>query len=283
VRHQERLPGFTEELDELAVVARADVRQPRVRRVDVGPDRGVQQLPERSLVQRHQLPGVPAAVQRHHARRRQRAPPQYVRQDGGALHALHHQGDDRRQFVFAQRVAERARPQHVVDGRVRVLVVAEVQVRHGQRGQFVRPHGVTAVLHVARDCKQLGVVHARGGGVQDNLIGRFEGNVVLLAEREGREGAVLGVLHGALQGQGAGRVGQVLLLVAVQTQADDGAVGHHGARHDAGGFGRGEEGEPALHDAVQREHTWTEREKIIGVSLRFISCRWKAFLRILEK
>lgn len=42
VRHEKRLSGFTEELDELAVVARADVRQPRVRRVDVGPDRGVQ-------------------------------------------------------------------------------------------------------------------------------------------------------------------------------------------------------------------------------------------------
>lgn len=41
-RHQKRLSGFTEELDELAVVARADVRQPRVRGVDVGSDRGVQ-------------------------------------------------------------------------------------------------------------------------------------------------------------------------------------------------------------------------------------------------
>lgn len=41
-RHQKRLSGFTEEFDELAVVARADVRQPRVRGVDVGSDRGVQ-------------------------------------------------------------------------------------------------------------------------------------------------------------------------------------------------------------------------------------------------
>lgn len=42
VRHEERLSGFTKELDEFAVVARADVRQPGVRCVDVGPDRGVQ-------------------------------------------------------------------------------------------------------------------------------------------------------------------------------------------------------------------------------------------------
>lgn len=44
VRHEESLSGFAEELDELAVVPRADVREPRVRRVDVGPDRGVQEL-----------------------------------------------------------------------------------------------------------------------------------------------------------------------------------------------------------------------------------------------
>lgn len=62
MRHQECLSGFTEELDELAVVTWADVCQPRVCCVDVGPDSGVQQLPERSLVQRHQLPRVSATV-----------------------------------------------------------------------------------------------------------------------------------------------------------------------------------------------------------------------------
>lgn len=117
------------------------------------------------------------------------------------------------------------------------------------------------MLHVARYCKQLCVVHSRGGCVQYNLIGCLEGNVVLLAERQRREGTVLGVLHGTLQGQGAGGVGKVLLLMAVQMQADNGAVGHDGARHDAGGFGGSEEGEPALHDAVQREHTWTETNR----------------------
>lgn len=42
VRHEKRLSGFAEELYELTVVAWADVRQPRVRRVDIGPDRGIQ-------------------------------------------------------------------------------------------------------------------------------------------------------------------------------------------------------------------------------------------------
>lgn len=41
-------------------------------------------------------------------------------------------------------------------------------------------------------------------------------------------------------------------------QADDGAVRHDGGGHDAGGLRRSEEGEPALHDAVQGVHTCGE-------------------------
>ncbi len=44
VRHEKSLSGFAEELYELAVVPWADVREPRVRCVDVGPDRSVQKL-----------------------------------------------------------------------------------------------------------------------------------------------------------------------------------------------------------------------------------------------
>ena len=33
----------------------------------------------------------------------------------------------------------------------------------------------------------------------------------------------------------------------------DGAVGHHGRGHYAGGLSGGEESEPALHDVVQRK------------------------------
>lgn len=45
-------------------------------------------------------------------------------------------------------------------------------------------------------------------------------------------------------------------------QADDSAVGHDSGGHDTGGFRGGEEGEPALHDAVQCIHTWgTQRHE----------------------
>lgn len=56
-----------------------------------------------------------------HARRRHRTPAQYVGQHGGALHVLDQQRDHRGQFVFAQRVAERASPVYVVNGRMGVL------------------------------------------------------------------------------------------------------------------------------------------------------------------
>ena len=51
--HEEGLSGLAQELDELAVVPRADVREPGVRGVDVRPDRSVQQLPQRGFVQGH--------------------------------------------------------------------------------------------------------------------------------------------------------------------------------------------------------------------------------------
>lgn len=42
MRHKKRLSGFTEELDELTIVPWADVSQPRVRCVNVSPNRGIQ-------------------------------------------------------------------------------------------------------------------------------------------------------------------------------------------------------------------------------------------------
>lgn len=56
-----------------------------------------------------------------HARRRHGTPAQYVGQHGGTLHVLHQQRDHGGQFVFAQRVAERAGPVDVVDRRMSVL------------------------------------------------------------------------------------------------------------------------------------------------------------------
>ncbi|KAF3858526.1 hypothetical protein F7725_011727 [Dissostichus mawsoni] len=169
------------------------------------------------------------------------APPQDVGQHRGAVHALYHQGDDGGEFVFTQGVAERASPEHVVNGWVRVLVVGQVEVGHGEGGQLEGPQRVPPVLHVPRDGEQLGVGHPRGRGVDHDLVGRLEGDVVLLAERQGGQGTVLGVLHGALQGEGPGAAGQLLALGVVQAEAQDGVVGHDGGRHDAGGLGRREE------------------------------------------
>lgn len=56
-----------------------------------------------------------------HAGRCHRTSAQYVGQHGGALHVLHQQRDHGGQFVFTQRVAERAGPVYVVDGRMGVL------------------------------------------------------------------------------------------------------------------------------------------------------------------
>jgi len=227
-------------------VPRADVRQPRVRGVDVRRDRGVQELPQRRLVCGHQLPRVPPPRDAGESGRRHGAPPQDVGQHRGAVHALHHQGDDGRQLVFTQRVAERAGPEHVVDGRVRVLVVRQVEVGHGERRQLEGAQRVSSVLHVARDGEQLRVRHARGRRVDHDLVGRLEGDVVLLAQCQRRQGAVLRVLHGALQRQRPSAAGELLALWVVEAQAQDGVVGHDGGRHDAGGLGRREESVPAL-------------------------------------
>lgn len=152
---EEGFSRLAEELYKLAIVAWADVGQPRVRGVDVGADGGVQQLPEGCLVRAHELARVAAPGDPGQARGGHGAAAQDVREYGGAVHAFDHERDEGGKLVLAQRVAQSAGPQDVVDGRVRVLVVGQVEVGHGQRGQFERPQRVTAVLHVPRDSEQL--------------------------------------------------------------------------------------------------------------------------------
>lgn len=117
---------------------------------------------------------------------------------------------------------------------------------HGQRGQLERPQGVSSVLHVPRNGKQLRVGHARRRRVDHDLVGRLEGDVVLLAERQSWQGAVLWVLHGTLQGQGSCAACKLLPLGVVEAEAQDGVMGHDGGRHNAGGFGGREQSIPAL-------------------------------------
>lgn len=83
------------------------------------------------------------------------ASPEDVREHSGALDILHHEGEHRGQLGLAQGVGESAGPVDVVNGRVRVLVVAQVDIFHGEERQLVRAVGVAPVLHVARNLEQL--------------------------------------------------------------------------------------------------------------------------------
>lgn len=165
---------------------------PRMRGIDVRSYRGLQQLPQRRPVVRQRLDtptrassppmrvGVLPPVKRRRMRatdpgRRHAAPPQNIRQHGGALHVLHQQRYHIGQLRLAQRVAQRARPMDVVDGRMRVLIVRQMDVLHGQHGQFVRSGRVASVLHVPGDGEQLRGGHDVRRGVDDDLVGRFEG------------------------------------------------------------------------------------------------------------
>ena len=86
----------------------------------------------------------------------------------------------------------------VVDCGVGVLVVHDVNAPHGKQGQLVGALGEPSVLHVAGDREQLCGVHDVFGRVNNNLVGRLKGHWVFLAQGEGAEGAVRGVLRGTL-------------------------------------------------------------------------------------
>ena len=120
-RQQKRVPRLAQELDEVAVVARADVRQTRVGGVGVSGHGGLQQGFERRPLIAEGFGRPPLGVRRRQARRRHGAAPQNVRQHGGALHVLHQQRHHVRELRLAQRVAQRTRPVDVVDGRMGVL------------------------------------------------------------------------------------------------------------------------------------------------------------------
>lgn len=146
MRQLERFVRLSQELDEVAVVPRRNVHQPRMRRADVRLHGRLEQRLQRRPIQRQVLHvaarhDVAAAVavmvmvvvvvvmvlrqvaaRVRDARRRHRAPPQNVRQHGRALHVLRDQRYHLAQLFHAQRVAQAARPVNVVDGRMRVLV-----------------------------------------------------------------------------------------------------------------------------------------------------------------
>ena len=91
VGQEEGFARFGQEVDEVAVVARADVGQPRVRRVDVGGDGRVQQRLQRRLVVRKRFGAAALGIRRtggSHARCGYGAASQHIRQHRGALDVL---------------------------------------------------------------------------------------------------------------------------------------------------------------------------------------------------
>lgn len=107
---------------------------------------------------------------------------------------------------------------NVIDGRMRVLVVGQMHILHGQHGQFVRTHWVATLLHVPSDLEQMvGRQHVIGG-IDDDLIGNFEGIGIVLAQVQRVQCAVGRIFAGALKGQAASTGGQfVLLLLKIKT------------------------------------------------------------------
>ena len=224
---EERLARLAEEVNEVSVVARTDVREARVCRAHVRTDRRLEELAQRSLVVRQRLHGASLAVDgAGESRAAERAATQDVRQDGRTQDVLDKQRYDVGELVLAERVTQRARPVDVVDGGVRVLVVDDVDATHREQCQLVGTLGVATVLHVARDREQLRRVHDVLGSIDHDLVGRLERDRVLLAECERAQGAVRGVLRGALQREGTRARRQLLLLVVAQAELDR-------SRHDA--------------------------------------------------
>lgn len=90
-----------------------------------------------------------------HAVRRNATAAQNVRQHGGTLDVLDHQRNHLGQFGLAERVRQRTGPVDVVDGRMGVLVVLQLDVLHGEHRQVVRPRRVASVFHVSVGAKNI--------------------------------------------------------------------------------------------------------------------------------
>lgn len=106
---------------------------------------------------------------------------------------------------------QRARPVDVIDGRMRVLVVGQVDVLHGENGQLVGPHRIATMFHVSGDCKQLTGCHNVSGRVDNDLVSSLEGNRIILAKSECIQGAIWRILCGALQSQVTSARGEFIL------------------------------------------------------------------------
>lgn len=131
--------------------------------------------------------------------RRDAAPSQNIRQNSGALHILNHQRNHNGQLRLAQRMGQCTRPVDIIDSWMRILVVRQVNVLHGKDSQLVGAHRITTVFHISSDGEQLARGHDVGGRIDNNLVGRFEGDRIVFAEGQCIQGAIGRILGGALE------------------------------------------------------------------------------------
>lgn len=180
--------------------------------------------------------------------RRKGAPPDHVREDGRTADILHENGHQLGQLDGAQALSERARPLEVTNEVVRIRGEGNVHLRGGEEGNLTGSLGDALVLHVACHGEELIGVHVtHGAGLLYHLRDSVKGLVVLLAEGEGGEGAVGGVLEGALDGHLARGSGQLLRPKEVIADADV-KVGREDGRGDAAnGLQGGKVALPELH------------------------------------
>lgn len=168
-------------------------------------DPGIKQIINQSSIFKIPLLNVltstvqPAKVR--HSRCWHTAPPQDIRQDSRALHVLNHQRNHISQLRFSQRMRQSARPVNVIDRRMRVLIVSQVHVLHGQHRQLVGSHRIATMFHVPCHGEQLAGGHDMRGSVNHDLISRLKRHRVVLGQCEGVQCAIRRILRGTLQGQ----------------------------------------------------------------------------------
>lgn len=135
------------------------------------------------------------------------------------------------------------------DRRMTILVVVQMQVPHGERGEAHGARGLSALLHVARDGEELaGGERAARRRAAHRRARRLERARRALAHRQRAQRAPGRVLGGALQGQRPGAGAELLLLLEGEAQAQRGRVRHRGRRHWARRLRWREQFIPVLHD-----------------------------------
>ncbi len=107
------------------------------------------------------------------------------------------------------------------------------------------------MFHIPGNGKQLTRIHDILRSIDNNLIGRLKRNGLIFAQGQRIERAIGRILMRTLQRQRPGAGGQLFLLIEVETDSDDGGMGHDGRGDGPRGLQGCEEAGPALEEAHQ--------------------------------